>query len=147
MADNTLRGRLFRRIIDSYRSYEEDAVSQWAPKVGTEAARHRAKARYLQIRVGTPVGIPTALLAWGGISTGNVVFIAVISLALLFVTSALVLSFIEILAYLRSAAAALHTDIGLFDDPPSDWTKYLDWCSRHGIEPYSAENRASNGDP
>ncbi len=141
MANNALLGRMFHRLIASYGSYQNETVREWAPKVGAEAARHRAKAYYLRVRVGTPVGIPTALLAWAGISTGNVAIITVLSVAFLFLASIMVVSFFEIFAYLRSAAAALHTDLGLFDDPPSDWTKYLDWCSRHGIEPYSAENR------
>lgn len=126
------------RLKNSYQLFTEAAVSEWAPKVGTNAAQHRAKSDYLRVRVAPPVGIPTALVAWAGIDTGNPVVIAFIAALGAFLATVMVAMFCETFAYLRAASRSLGIKIGLTGDPPRDTQRYLAWCSARGLKPFSA---------
>jgi hypothetical protein len=126
------------RLNNSYQLFTEAAVSEWTPKVGTSAAQHRAKFDYLRVRVVPPVGIPTALIAWAGIDTGNPLVIAFIAVLGAFLVTVMVAMCWHTFAYLRAASRSLGMKIGLTGDPPRDTQRYLAWCSARGLKPFSA---------
>lgn len=102
------------------------------------SASREVRLSILRVRVAPPVGIPTALVAWAGIDTGNPVVIAFIAVLGAFLATVMVAMFCETFAYLRAASRSLGMKIGLTGDPPRDTQRYLAWCSARGLKPFSA---------
>jgi len=118
------------------------AIERHTPMIGRPAAEARARAERAQVVFGIGMLIFIALLITAAASHARpIAIVAYVSLTLPF--GAMLARFWLRHSYRRIVSAALGVQIERFLDVPLIPEKYEEWCLKHGITPYSIQDRGT----